>query len=153
MVFPLALRYGNRHRPKGKEETVPSPFPGMNPYLEQADVWNDFHNSFLKDMRDELVVQVAPAYIAKIEEQLYIHEPPAESRVLLGRSDVSLAEESSRRARAAGSATLTAPAQVTLVDVDVERLHRIEIRDRLGRQLITVIEMLSPANKYAGPDR
>jgi len=26
---------------------MPSPFPGMNPYLEQPAVWIDFHNSFL----------------------------------------------------------------------------------------------------------
>lgn len=26
---------------------MPSPFPGMNPYLEQDDVWQDFHQSFI----------------------------------------------------------------------------------------------------------
>ena len=24
---------------------MPSPFPGMNPYLEQDDVWHDFHKA------------------------------------------------------------------------------------------------------------
>jgi hypothetical protein len=37
--------------------------------------------------------------------------------------------------------------------VDRERLSFLEIRDRDGWQLVTVIELLSPANKYAGPDR
>ena len=26
---------------------MPSPFPGMNPYLEQEDAWRDFHEAFL----------------------------------------------------------------------------------------------------------
>ena len=30
---------------------MPSPFPGMNPYLEQSVVWQDFHNTFLIAVR------------------------------------------------------------------------------------------------------
>jgi hypothetical protein len=26
---------------------MPSPFPGMNPYLEQYDAWHDFHERFI----------------------------------------------------------------------------------------------------------
>jgi hypothetical protein len=26
---------------------MPSPFPGMNPWLEQDDVWEDFHSRYL----------------------------------------------------------------------------------------------------------
>ena len=26
---------------------MPSPFPGMNPYLEQDDAWHDFHERFI----------------------------------------------------------------------------------------------------------
>ena len=31
---------------------MPSPFPGMNPYLEQRDVWRDFHGTFLGRLRE-----------------------------------------------------------------------------------------------------
>ncbi len=37
--------------------------------------------------------------------------------------------------------------------VDVERLAFVEIRDRRNRQLVTGIELLSPANKRPGGDR
>ena len=37
--------------------------------------------------------------------------------------------------------------------VDVEHLSFVEIRDRQGRDLVTVIELLSPTNKRPGPDR
>jgi Protein of unknown function (DUF4058) len=58
---------------------MPSPFPGMNPFIEQAAVWNDFHHSFIVELRKALVPLV-PGYFMRIEEQLYVHEPPAESR-------------------------------------------------------------------------
>ncbi len=37
--------------------------------------------------------------------------------------------------------------------IDVEKIGYVAIRDRDGNELVTVIELLSPTNKYAGPDR
>jgi hypothetical protein len=33
---------------------MPSPFPGMNPYLEQESVWQDFHQTFIPLLRELL---------------------------------------------------------------------------------------------------
>jgi hypothetical protein len=33
---------------------MPSPFPGMNPYLEQEGVWQDFRYSFIPAAREIL---------------------------------------------------------------------------------------------------
>jgi hypothetical protein len=52
---------------------MPSPFPGMNPYLEQADVWQDFHQRFISLLRQLLAEQVCPKYLVKIAEQIFIH--------------------------------------------------------------------------------
>jgi hypothetical protein len=49
---------------------MPSPFPGMKPYLEQEDAWHDFHDSFTPRVRDLISVQVDPRYIVKIDEHL-----------------------------------------------------------------------------------
>jgi hypothetical protein len=50
----------------------------MNPYLEQNDAWNDFHDRFLPVVAGVLGSQVLPRYFVKIEERLYVHElPPA----------------------------------------------------------------------------
>ena len=51
------------------------------------------------------------------------------------------------------SRSLEAPAQVQLPVQDVRRVPFLEIRDRLGRELITVLELLSPSNKGGGADR
>jgi hypothetical protein len=132
---------------------MPSPFPGMNPFLEQETVWPDFHERFCPLVAELLTAQVRPHYIVKIDEHIYIHEMPEASRQFLGRADVGLMHSRKQTGSTASTAVLEAPAQVRLPAVDLERLSFVEIRDRLSRQLITVIELLSPSNKFPGPDR
>ncbi len=55
---------------------MPSPFPGMNPYIERASV------------REILTAQVLPRYFVRIDEQMFIHELSAEERRFIGRGDV-----------------------------------------------------------------
>lgn len=126
----------------------------MNPYLEQPDVWHDFHQGFIPRMRDALAAQIRPAYLAKIDDHVYIHELAADQRVPLGRPDVSVSQ-TRRPARATtGGPTVVAPAYGQIPPA-VDRLHEsfIEIRDRKTREVITVIELLSPTNKSPGSDR
>ena len=132
---------------------MPSPFPGMNPYLEQADVWQDFHQSFIPLLRQLLAEQVRPKYLVKIEEQIFIHELPEDQRWLIGRGDMTVAR-SGTDSTGTAVVLLQAPAigRVPL-NVDVERHAFLEIRDRGNRQLVTVLELLSPSNKRPGPDR
>lgn len=131
---------------------MPSPFPGMNPYLEHPAVWPDFHNAFIYALRDQLAPQIAPHYVARGEAQLYIHELPNGDRRLIGRGDVGVSATSDAPTGSAATA-VQAPARGTLPAVDFERLQYLEIRDRLSREVITVIELLSPTNKNLGPDR
>ena len=63
---------------------MPSPFPGMNPYLEQPRVWHDFHERFLPAIADHLAGQADPRYVVKIDE--HVLEAPCE--VLLPDVDV-----------------------------------------------------------------
>lgn len=132
---------------------MPSPFPGMNPYLEQTDVWQDFHGSIIPAIRDSLTPMVRPNYIVKVEEHLFIHEPPAESLVLFWRSDVRLARPKDSHESSGATATITSPLMARIPVVDFEKHLFLEIRDRQDRDLITVIEILSPANKKPGADR
>jgi hypothetical protein len=53
---------------------MPSPFPGMNPYLEQEEAWHDFHERFMPVAAEALEAQVGPNSIVKIDEQVYVHE-------------------------------------------------------------------------------
>jgi hypothetical protein len=124
----------------------------MNPYLEQEDVWEDFHQSFIVFLRDALREQVRPKYVVKVEEHLFIHELPGDERRPIGHSDVSIAPASLPPGGRAG--VLQAPAEGRLsLAIDVERHGYLEVRDRLSREIVTVIEVLSPSNKKPGPDR
>src|SRR2546430_12888837 len=71
---------------------MPSPFPGMNPYLEQDDVWQDCHQSLLPAMREVLTAQLDEGYVVKVEAHLFVHELPAEERRFLGRADVGVSQ-------------------------------------------------------------
>ncbi len=105
---------------------MPSPFPGMNPYLEQEDAWHDFHERFIPLVAATLGSQLRPRYIVMIAPQ---------------------------SASAPVTGLLEAPARVRLPAVDHERLSYVEILDRRNRELVTVVELLSPSNKQPGPDR
>jgi Protein of unknown function (DUF4058) len=132
---------------------MPSPFPGMNPYLEQAAHWQDFHLEFLTTVRRLLTPRVGPNYIVQLEEHVYIHDLPPEPRSSVGRADVSIARARPMEAADAALGVLEAPAEIDLPEQDEERIRFLEIRDRRGRELVTVIEVLSPSNKRLGEDR
>jgi Protein of unknown function (DUF4058) len=132
---------------------MPSPFPGMNPYFERTDQWLDFHTEFLSAFRRLLVPQVGPKYIVQLEEHIYIHDRPPEPRQRLGTADLSLVQLGGGELAHAALGLLEAPAEVWLPEQDVEKAPFLEIRYRQGRELVTVIELLSPSNKRAGDDR
>jgi hypothetical protein len=132
---------------------MPSPFPGMNPFLEREGVWRDFHGSFLPMAREMLNAQIVPRYFARIDEDLYVREPDPDFWRPVGRSDVQITQSSERERGSLSVQTVTAPAEVRVPILEVERSAFLEIRDRDQEKLITVIELLSPSNKRAGKDR
>lgn len=132
---------------------MPSPFPGMNPYFEQTAHWLDFHTEFLSAFRRLLAPRVAPSYIVQLEEHIYIHDLPPAARPRLGTADLSVARAGSGEPAQAAIGILEAPAEVWLPEQDVEKVPFLEVRDRQGRDLVTVIELLNPSNKRAGDDR
>jgi hypothetical protein len=126
----------------------------MNPYLEHEDAWHNFHVLFPAAVVAQLNPQVGPNYYLKCDEHVYIHELPAEKRWLWGKADVFLGRTTQRgTAPEGGTATATSPRGVLLPMVERVGLPFVEIRDRRGRRLVTVIELLSPSNKQPGADR
>lgn len=51
-----------------------SPFPGMDPYLEERSIWPDVHASFITYVREDLQPQVRPKYVARIGERIQLAE-------------------------------------------------------------------------------
>ncbi|PSR17032.1 hypothetical protein C8255_14750 [filamentous cyanobacterium CCP3] len=41
---------------------MPSPFPGMDPYLEQINLWSEFHSRLIVAIADALAPELLPKY-------------------------------------------------------------------------------------------
>ena len=135
-----------------------SPFPGMDPFLEGSGEWSDFHSCFPLAAKNLLAPQLPPGFVALAEKEVYIHEPTAEERGrLLGRTDggVALAGGGSRRPTSRGAAVASPaapPLRCRLPDVFEETVKRVVLKDRGSREVVTVIELLSPVHKIRHRD-
>jgi len=133
---------------------MPSPFPGMDPYLEQEVIWHDFHERFLPAAAAQLSAQLLPRYIVLIDEHVYLHNVETEERRSIGRPDLSVARGPKPCVVPEASAVvLEAPVEVRVPELDQERESFLTIRDRRSRRIMTVIELLSPTNKRPGANR
>jgi hypothetical protein len=124
-------------------------FPGMDPYLEDPQIWPGVHATFIVYLRDHLLPALRPRYIAAVEERVYVEGPDREII-----PDVWL-----RQTYPGKTTTETALADEdapVLVEAEPLEIHEpyVTILDRRSNQrIVTVIEMVSPTNKYAGPGR
>lgn len=46
---------------------MPSPFPGMNLYLEDAELWSDFQLSLAVELRSQVNRLIQPLYVAQVK--------------------------------------------------------------------------------------
>ncbi len=134
------------------ERAKRSPFPGMDPYLESPALWPDFHQAFLITLREALAERVAPNYFVKIEERIYVTEEPVE---LTHTARADLAVVAPRRtADVPGNVLVEEPLAAPFVIADLEEEEQREVflvvQSSGTREVITVIELLSPTNKRAG---
>ena len=125
---------------------MPSPFPGMDPYLE-SDLWTTFHTQFAVEIAGQLSPSLKPRYAAFTEKRFVTDSPDEVEVGITVIPDVGVTE-SGLTGAATGTATIAAPMEVTtLISERVPHVW-IEIRDVENRQLVTVIEFLSPTNNH-----
>ena len=122
---------------------MPSPFPGMDPWIEDPGGWRDVHNRLIAYMSDDLNRSLGSQYLARVTERVIVEAPLERPRRI--EPDVSVVPR--RRNGARGSTALADAPLVIQVEPTESREWGVEIRDRKGRKLITVIEVLSPTNK------
>ncbi len=133
---------------------MPSPFPGMDPYLEDPGLWPDVHNEIIGVARALLTRAVGPNYYVRIEERVYVSTGDDPARTLRI-PDIRIGERPRPIAGQALPSSASA-AQVaepeTYITVSDEEIHesRLEIVDRVDRGVVTVLEVVSPTNKIAG---
>src|SRR5208283_308277 len=132
---------------------MPSPFPGMDPYLEDPAIWSDFHGTFLIGLRAELNKQLPVHYVARWDRHVWIDEPDGAPPRPLGRPDLFVAQPTGPREEGEQTAVLAAPATATMPTIDPKGKPYLKILDTRGRRVVTVVDVLSPSNKESGRDR
>ncbi|WP_228041087.1 DUF4058 family protein [Nodosilinea sp. LEGE 07088] len=100
---------------------MPSPFPGMNPYLERSSLWSSFHFRLIGAIAAALEPQLSAQYYIEVETRSYQSSDLAEEtdHVLIGIPAAAVIAKGSREADVGLSAntalaTQTRPQQVTL---------------------------------------
>ena len=125
-----------------------SPFPGMNPYLEDENRWRGFHNALASEIVVQLNAQITPAYYAELEVHT-VMEIVTTSQAARGFPDVGVYEaDVDNNFVRPGTAVITPVSErrIALAGVPTKLLNvRITLTET--QELVTTIELLSPANK------
>lgn len=127
---------------------MPSPFPGMDPYLEGY-LWPDVHNSLAYLIKVQLISRLADPYVVHLNTYT-VEDTSPEEDVGIMYPDVEVFRKADVAKEPVGAyeppvtpETLVLP---TIKNIEA-RIPVVEIKDRKSNQLITAIEILSPVNK------
>jgi hypothetical protein len=131
---------------------MPSPFPGMDPYLEDPGLWPDVHSRLINVASELLLSQLRPRYFVQIEERVYVADETDEGR------DVIVPDIHIRQLPSSSKPQPTARGGIAVaagIEIDAPwtlEIHesRLAIFDREQQRVVTVIELLSPTNKVRG---
>lgn len=141
---------------------MPSPFPGMDPYLEGAR-WMRVHSELSGEIARQLSSRLSPRYVAHTNERFVLTSFDAQDGVAVSATvivpDAYVASRGyvDPAGQAGGGTALAvappAPLRVpTVIRTSVPHLT-VEVRAVGDEQLVTAIEVLSPTNKRAGEGR
>lgn len=131
---------------------MPSPFPGMDPYLEGAE-WTSVHAALGAEIARQLAPKVSPNYIVRPVRRFVMDLPDEIAVTRTQRAaypDVgihTIQEEAAAYAAAPQTAVAPLPLYIPTVMAEKVPVLSIEIRDVVERELITALEILSPVNK------
>jgi hypothetical protein len=126
----------------------------MDPYLEHPRLWPDAHNRLITAISDVVSPLVAPRYYVGLESRVF--QIRADDVVLVGVPDIVLVPRPpyevtrpTEPSEVAGVAVL----DVELPMIDGVEETFLEIREVKTGLLVTVLELLSPANKMSHEGR
>ena len=125
---------------------MPSPFPGMDPYLEGS-LSMSIHSQLSAEIARQLAPKLRPKYLALTTERYVLDEI---SDVYVATTsiypDVSVVDTGAKSSGRGGVATAAPIRLATVVPTRVPHVM-VEIRETASRRLVTAIEVLSPTNK------
>ncbi len=129
-----------------------SPFPGMDPFLEEPRLWESFHNRYIGALDEALSARVRPHFYVEEQSSVYVVDlgvaprPPVKPDVYL----VDAGRTFGGQPTVVADRSITQPVRVTARFPEELRQRYLEIRDGRNHTVVAVIEVLSPTNKAAG---
>ncbi|MBI4607143.1 MAG: DUF4058 family protein [Planctomycetes bacterium] len=138
---------------------MPSPFPGMDPYLEHPSVFPDLHDSLMVGLKEALQPLLPERYFAQTREDVWLElagryvEPDV--NVLRASSGADTREPSAQPSAVAVATQPKAKAVVVPAPLEERKQLSLEVysREDPGHRLVTAIEILSMTNKTPGGTR
>lgn len=134
---------------------MPSPFPGMDPYIEAPKIWIDFHGDLAGEIRAELNRRIRPNYFAGLTPYVTYDTIEVTQRKVRGSyPDIGIWKRPiQQRGGVAVMDMEPTPSVESIVTLEIPlELLSVEIRTAGDEFLITSIEILSPVNKRRGHD-
>ncbi len=132
---------------------MPSPFPGMDPYLEGY-LWPDVHQALAYQFRKQLAPLVEPNYAVRLAVYMLSDRIPAHELGIMYPDVEVVRAQTPRNVRESLASAESIPAAITPAALTIPvafpiqvRTVEVEIRDVARNLLVTSIEILSPANK------
>ena len=126
---------------------MPTPFPGMDPYLERPGLWEEVHAGLIVEIQQFLNPLISPRYRVAIEQRTYLSLSAPDA--LVGKPDALVVSSPGQSLNTAPVATtvgvMPRVAELPMPEKVVERY--LKIRSVETNDVITVIEILSPTNK------
>src|SRR5580700_2109214 len=126
---------------------MPSPFPGMDPYLEDPAFWADFHRRFITYCSNAVLDSLPDGYDARIDEKIRVVIPEEPGTRYYPDVAVTAGPTLETTTQATEGTTAVAVDPVQMTEIEEVRDVWIEVLRRPDRELVTVIELLSPSNK------
>jgi translation initiation factor 1 (eIF-1/SUI1) len=134
-----------------RRNIMPSPFPGMDPYLEYF--WRDVHTALTVYIRDQLCEQLPEGLAARTEEHVILETTEGREQKYVPDVQVSV-DRVSDGFETYGSTAVAEPVDVEMELDEPETERSVQIVENKGGKLVTAIEILSPSNKeLAGLER
>ena len=128
---------------------MPSPFPGMDPYLEGSE-WTSVHTELSSEIARQLAPKLRPKYIVRTTRR-FVTEAPEDIGIVAARiyPDAGVLDAKPRTLReTSAGVTMAEPLEIATVIPERVPQVTVEIRDVAKRELVTAIELLSPTNKH-----
>ncbi|MGB5772093.1 MAG: DUF4058 family protein [Crocosphaera sp.] len=136
---------------------MPSPFPGMNPYLENPTLWQQVHTHLIVAIAEQMNPILRPKYRMAMEQRVYTETSNDDILELVGIPDNVVFTPSSKVNTSSSNIAVAPPKvkplTITIPQPETFKEWYLQVKNVETQEVVTVIEILSPKNKKRGEGR